>query len=169
MPNYRITNYQSLDRAQKKEVVDLLSGEHVHKDEGPADQHYAVCPGDRLTVLLKEKNGKTQPLAAISTEDKHVFHWAGKPDLDFVKEHGHTPAEELMRQHIARQPDGRITFAYAIGGYPANALGKRLLEVGGGSIKREGDTRTITIAKEFLKKMKPALASERAVWETPVK
>ncbi len=167
-PKYRITNYQALDPEQKTEVVRILSAEHVYPDEDKSlDPGYLVSAGEKLTVLLKEKNGKTQPIAAISTEGKHVFNWAGKLDKDFVERHGHTPAEELIRKHVARQ-NGKFTFAFAIDGYPANSLRKRLLEPGGGTINRDGDIRTVTINKAFLKKMKPALTSERKAWETPV-
>ena len=167
-PNYRITKYQTLNHRQKKEVVRILSAQHVYPDEDKTNEPlYGVSAGEKLTVLLKKKNGKTQPVAAISTEGKHVFNWAGKLDKDFVRQHGHTPAEELILQHAARQ-NGGFTFAFAIDGYPANSLRKRLLEPGGGTINREGEVRTVTINKAFLEKMKPALISEREAWETPI-
>lgn len=151
MQEYRVAHYADLPRAQREQAVRLLSYEHMHKVLPAGHPVYAISPGTAPVALLRGE----KVLAALVTDGQmHVSNWAGHMDRQFKKEYGHTPAEELMRHHLALTR-GKLTYYGKMTDEAATAFERRILDNGGSKPVASGDIRMLTVPPELLAEMFP--------------
>jgi len=157
-------NYNDLSSELKTQTVRLLSAEHLSNDPDSLPIQ-PIEHGNHPTVLMKD--GRV--IAALVTDGRQRVHnWAGRIDREFLKEFGHTPAEELLRQHLLNLQGRKrvnLTFSEALNTTAAvNAFYKRLYDNGTPIPALRGDRRTLKIPTEILARLKPALPAQETAW-----
>ena len=136
MGNFSIRSYVDLPANQMEQMVRLLSHEHT----GDHSFHYGVAHGDYLVALLHGE----KVIAAIATNGRQkVYNWAGTINREFLKEHGHTAGEELMRHHIFRLGRRNLTYDHGMYEPVARAFDRALVSRGTPIPTARGVTRTI--------------------------
>ncbi|HIH20822.1 TPA: hypothetical protein HA244_06145 [Candidatus Micrarchaeota archaeon] len=163
MGKFVIRNYVNMTRPERVQAVRLLSYEHV----SPNPDSEPVRPvehGDFIVTLMKGD----KVVAAIVTDGKTKVHnWAGHLDREFLKQYGHTAAEELLRQHLVRIKGKHMTYEGGMYEPAAIAFDKRLKAKGTPvpEVRENTETRTLRIPFNLRRKLKPALPYREKIWK----
>ncbi len=162
MDQHTFAHYGDLSDSQKEAMVRLLSYEHRPPNpEHPDNPVRPIQDKDMAVALLK--NGK--PIAAIVTNGRQkVYNWAGRMDKKFLGQFGHTPAEEMIRQHLFRLRGKNMTYDYRMEYDARLAFDNRLLAKGVARPKKRNQTRTIKIPPELRKELTSALKHDSNAW-----
>lgn len=143
---------------QQKQMFDVLNRTHGAPDE-PEPQ--IILTGGRPVALLKD--GKV--IAALVTDEHHnVLHWAGVLNTQFTREMGQTPAEAILREHLARRGDGKIEFVGQASDAAIDLFYRKYFDPKHTQTYRNGPNNGIHFSEQALKNLQPAVRSQDQVW-----
>ncbi len=151
-------HFDDLMPHQQKEMLEVLNRTHGEpKESEPA----IAINGGRPVALLK---GGKVIAALVTDEDHNVLHWAGVPNTRFTREFGHTPAEAILREHLARRGDGKIEFVGQASDAAIELFHRKYFDPKHTQTYRNGPNNGIQFSEQALKTLKPALRSQDHDW-----